>query len=120
MPLQRFHPRSNHKILTSLLVLALLLAQWSGLNHRIMHGVGQGSAGYYLAIGPAPNSVDGSDLAHHSCVAFDAATLAAAIYSAPFAAPTLPNLHVLALWIAFASWRAPFSCHFLSRAPPTA
>ncbi|EGF32556.1 hypothetical protein IMCC9480_2342 [Oxalobacteraceae bacterium IMCC9480] len=34
------------------------------------------------------------------------------------AIPVLPNLHALALWIAFASRSTPFTAHFLSRAPP--
>ena len=113
MPLQRFLPRGNHKVLASLLVLALLLAQWSGFNHRIIHAGVQG-------INAASDSENFRDAAHHSCVAFDAAALAATIHSALFAVPPLPNVHALVLWLAPASWRAPFSPHFLSRAPPAA
>lgn len=120
MPLAHSPFRWNHKALASLLVLALLLAQWSGFNHRIVHGAGQGSAGYASVSRAlsAAAATDSGDSLHHSCLAFDAAALAATIHSAAFAGPLLPNVHVLALWIAFASWNAPFTCHFLSRAPP--
>ncbi len=119
MPLNRSHLRWNHKALAIALVLALLLAQWSGFNHRVMHGGGQGSAEISAAAfaDSAPAGESGNS-AHHSCVAFDAAALGATIYCPPFVGPLLPNVHVLALWLAFASWSAPFSSHFLSRAPP--
>lgn len=118
MPLDHFYLRWNNKALAIVLVLALLLAQWSGFNHRVMHGGGEGSAGYSAVASSSPVSGESANSAHHSCVAFDAAALGITIYSPPFAGPLLPNVHVLALWLAFASWSAPFSCHFLSRAPP--
>ncbi|MFL9927382.1 hypothetical protein PQR62_24120 [Herbaspirillum lusitanum] len=55
---------------------------------------------------------------HHSCVAYDAATLAASVHIDFPLPPLMPGTHVLALWQAFASWDAPFVCHFFSRAPP--
>ncbi|HEV2612952.1 MAG TPA: hypothetical protein VGU61_22020, partial [Noviherbaspirillum sp.] len=60
----------------------------------------------------------GSDEDAHDCPLFDAATLGASVQSPPFALVPMPGTHVLALWAAFISWQAPFSCHFSSRAPP--
>ena len=119
MPLDRSHLRWNHKALATVLVLAMLLAQWSGFNHRVMHGGGQGNDEISAAAFAGSTAAgESGKSAHHSCVAFDAAALGATIYSPPFAGPLLPNVQVLALWLAFASWSAPFTCHFLSRAPP--
>jgi hypothetical protein len=103
------------------LVVALLFAQSLGLLHRIAHGG--------LVVPPTAQVAAGPNLlqlvasltdANHSCAAFDAATLADNIHTAAIAVVALPNVHVLALWVAFASWTAPFTQHFLSRAPPAA
>jgi hypothetical protein len=56
--------------------------------------------------------------AQHSCIAFDAMALADSILLDPYLAPLLTGARVLSLWLAFASWDAPFTLHFSSRAPP--
>lgn len=119
------HSFWKHDSLVGLLVLALLFAQWSGYNHRILHEPGLASSGvpaltYFVnsASGDYDGNGASNNALHHSCLAFDAAALAVTIYSTPFVAPKLPNVHVLALWVAFASWYQPFTGHFLSRAPP--
>lgn len=101
-----------------LLAMALLFAQWAGLAHSIVHA-GWESAPFASerADSSAAFGKGGKDL-HHSCPAFDAATIAATIHSIPFILPILPGPRILALWIAFDSWRAPHHHHFLSRAPP--
>jgi hypothetical protein len=102
---------------SALLTVALLFAQWTGLGHRIIHG---GLQGTQLSSLPAASlTMQWDDIkSHHSCVAFDAATLADGANSASFVAALLPNLGVIVLWVAFASWYAPLICHFSSRAPP--
>ncbi|MEB0136769.1 hypothetical protein QN362_15635 [Actimicrobium sp. CCC2.4] len=113
---------ANVKTIT-VLVMALLFAQWLGQMHRVAH---DGSATASAKISPEVASGTSSVfqlVAHlgdssHSCAAFDAATLSAGICTAAIAIPVLPNLHALALWIAFASRLPPFTAHFLSRAPP--
>jgi hypothetical protein len=113
-------PLSNRAVIAGLVAVALLFAQWAGLTHSIVHA-GWQQAQLQAAPSTATASLDGKsgkDL-HHSCPAFDAATIPAAIHSTPFIAPVLPSAHVLALWAAFASWDAPLICNFLSRAPPS-
>lgn len=93
-------------------MIAVLFAQWMGLDHRIKHAVWPDSV---ASIG----QIDSDDSnAYHSCIAFDAAALADSISLNPYLAPLLTGTQVLALWAAFASWDAPFSIYFSSRAPP--
>ena len=114
-----------------LLVCALLLAQWIGLQHSIVHaGWQQGAAGVghtHNASNRSNSSGDragtflnnfGGDNGAHSCASFDAACLGYAIDAALPPLPLLAPAHVLALWVAFASWVAPPILHFSSRAPP--
>lgn len=107
----------KHIAITLLLVMALLLAQWSGLAHRIEHAQLTGHL-------QQTSAVDGERTENtplqHSCVAFDAAAVADSIHIAPFVVPTLAGTQTLALWAAFSSWDAPLLRHFSSRAPPWA
>ncbi len=95
--------------------MALLLAQWSGLAHRIEHARLQ--AGITQQADSPGESSSGF---HHSCLAFDAAAMADGIHALPLAAPLLNAVRVPALLAAFRSWDAPPVCHFSSRAPPAA
>jgi hypothetical protein len=112
--------RRLHRALFALLVLAMLLAQSIGLVHRIIHADRQAAAGIVLSSVAADSSGALGDRHHHSCAAFDAATLADSLptparctqFTNSDAAPTLPP--------AFRSWDAPFIRFFSSRAPPLA
>lgn len=95
-----------------LLAIALLCAQMSGLRHAIAH------AGLPAAAMHDASHHEGGAGAEHSCQSVDAATLAAGIPVPCYLPALLPGSAVLALWLAFASWDAPFSLHFSSRAPP--
>ncbi|MCA1325685.1 hypothetical protein [Herbaspirillum sp. alder98] len=126
--------RARTQFFIALLVMSLLFAQALGLVHAIAHANWQGSSvhsqinealfdeGHPAAV--AHHADDGSDHAsahggrHHSCEAYDGATLAAMMHFDFPAMPLLPPMRVLALWQAFASWDAPVNCPFLSRAPP--
>lgn len=105
---------------TLLLVLALLFAQWLGLSHRVEHaGLAQPQpvqASHWSL--QADASYDKT--LEHSCALFDATSLAAALNSPGVSLAILPGARVLALWVAFASWDAPFLRLFSSRAPPLA
>lgn len=101
-----------------MLVAALLLVQWVGLRHRIVHAGENHGHHALVQMDVSTHQPHGDDDAEHSCVAFDAATLADSIGAVPFLAPLRSDRHTLALWLAFASWDAPFLCHFSSRAPP--
>lgn len=114
--LQIFNPTCRlprpRAALAALLLVALLFAQWAGLQHRIAH------AGW-LSFQPAATAqFDGGESAQHSCAAFDAATLADNIHTVALRTPLLTSAPVLGLWIAFASWDAPLTRYFSSRAPP--
>jgi hypothetical protein len=129
VPQLRLSPAQPHactKAIAALLAIALLFAQWSGLAHSIVHAGWQNAP--FASVGPDRLASLGPDrLAsvgkgkadlHHSCQAFEAATIAATIHTTPLLVPALPSAQVLALWRAFASWDAPHHCNFLSRAPP--
>lgn len=131
--------RSTHRsAFIAMLVMSLLFAQGMGFLHGIAHAgwpVGtvhslideslfdEGDEHPQLAstafgdeqpTQPAAHSGD----AHHSCAAYDAATLSAGVHFDFPLPPLLPPARMLALWQAFASWDAPFVCHFSPRAPP--
>jgi hypothetical protein len=97
------------------LALSLLFAQFTGQRHRIDHAKWQESAGIYQLV---QSQYDGYDHKDHSCITFDAATLADAIGAALVLVLLAAGLHMLAQWIAFISWDAPVTRYFLSRAPP--
>jgi len=112
----------RHPALSALLlVLALLFAQWLGLAHRIEH------AGLALPVQQTAANLSSlqTDASYdkslnHSCALLDAAALAAVLNSPCLNLAILPGAQVLAPWLAFASWDAPFLRHFSARAPPLA
>ncbi|MBI1892238.1 MAG: hypothetical protein HYS18_16455 [Burkholderiales bacterium] len=110
----RFANPSSQRLIAIALALALLCAQWTGLSHRIAHADGKTT---WSSMNIATDSDTSKDLSH-SCSLLDAATLGNGIHTAPFTLALPINVRVLALWTAFASWSAPFTCHFSSRAPP--
>lgn len=107
-------------VLALVLICAILFSQWLGLTHSIVHAAWENKQPTSLThiTSVIERVIEGGGKAHHSCAAFDDATLAATIYSVPLNLPPLPGKHLLALWQAFASWDAPFTCHFSPRAPP--
>ncbi|RJF97583.1 hypothetical protein [Noviherbaspirillum saxi] len=97
------------------LALALLFAQWTGLQHRIEHAsTAQASQQVSSKV------TDENKKLTHSCLAFDATTVGDIVHLPPFTAPLITSVRVLALWTAFTSWDAPLVRHFSSRAPPLA
>lgn len=110
--------RSTRYVVALLLTLAMVFAHWQGLAHRIAHATQYTSAALDTA-------VNGSAASHqktvpHSCIAFDAATVAPALGTPACNTAILPPVRVLAQWTAFDSWHAPFTPYFSSRAPPVA
>lgn len=138
MRLLSLNRKSARNLITAMLVVAMLCAQWAGLDHRIMHAEKMHSHGLQRYNSPAlvfgglhageqqdsalaDSHIDDhsrSDEDSHACFLFDAAALGASIHSTPFQSLPLPSIQVLALWTAFVSWQSPFTCHFSSRAPP--
>jgi hypothetical protein len=110
--------RSAPYVIALMLTLAMVFAHWQGLAHRIAHASQYPAAA--LDVG-----ANGSAAAHqkalpHSCLAYDAATVAPALHTPACTSAALPAVRVLALWAAFDSWDAPFTPYFSSRAPPLA
>lgn len=119
----------------AMLAMSLLFAQGMGFLHGIAHAGWPGGAVHSLideslfdegdehpqlasaASGDKQAAAHSGD-AHHSCAAYDAATLSAGVHVDFPLPPLLPPARMLALWQAFASWDAPFVCHFSPRAPP--
>ena len=106
--------RPSRAAFVALLIVALIFAHWQGLAHRIGHA----SQPYAGVDNVAPSQAPTHKKMSHSCLAFDAATVGAAICSQPFIVVIPSHAHVLALWIAFTSRHPPFTPHFSSRAPP--
>ena len=117
--------RAKRLAFITALVMSVLFSQWVGVVHRVLHGgvalpvsMSMSTGVQSLDLAPIQHLIAQWTEAAHSCAAFDAAALADVLHYAPCIIPTVPNTHQLALWIAFASWSAPFHIHFLSRAPP--
>jgi capsular polysaccharide biosynthesis protein len=108
--------RTARFIIVAILTLAMAFAHWQGLKHRIEH------ASQYPGGPESAAQQAGSNLkaVQHSCLAYDAATVAPALQSPVCMAGILPGGRVLALWAAFDSWDAPVTRYFSSRAPPLA
>ena len=108
---------AKHKTFAILLIAVFIAAQWVGLKHRIVHGQ---NASTIQTISASKSALIGNwdDKVPHSCAAFEAGTVGAALASPCFKVPIVPNLPIQAQWIAFASWQAPHTSHFSSRAPP--
>lgn len=101
-----------------MLTFAMVFAHWQGLSHRIAHA-SQYQAAFVYGVVKAPAGSHHKAI-QHSCLAYDAATVAPALNSPSRTAGILPGGHVLAQWAAFDSWDAPFTRNFSSRAPPLA
>ena len=100
-------------------LLALLGAQWAGLQHRVAHALiaeaGDSAGGDEAAA--TPDDGDGPDLAH-SCMLFDAAALGATLHST-FLLPVCLRAVMSRLRPAqTVSWQAHPFRHFSPRAPP--
>lgn len=110
--------RSARLVIVMMLTLAMVCAHWQGLAHRIAH------ASQHVAMagdqGKHASSPSDTKAVPHSCLAYDAATVSPALHTPACTTAVLPAVRVLAQWAAFASWNAPFTPYFSSRAPPVA
>jgi hypothetical protein len=108
------------------LVIAVLFAQWMGLQHRIAHADrvdnhhALQTVVQTLSDSTSDSSAEYAGDKSHSCTLFDGMALADGAPALPFIPLLQTSVQVLALWAAHASWDAPFLCHFSSRAPPKA
>ena len=100
-----------------LLAMAMVFAHWQGLSHRIAHMSQYPYAAASLLAAGTPAGSHQKAL-QHSCLAYDAATVAPALDTPGCSAGILPGGRVPALRSAFNSWDAASTPYFLSRAPP--
>jgi len=122
-------PTATRLCFAALLIIAVLFAQWMGLQHRIEHADGADNLHAAQTIS-ASSSATSSDIPvavteyagdkSHSCTLFDGMALADSAAVRPFIPLLQTSVQILALRAAHASWDAPFLCHFSSRAPPAA
>jgi hypothetical protein len=119
-------PTATRLCFAALLVIAVLFAQWMGLQHRIEHAdridnhhTAQ-TVVQTLSDSTSDSSTEYAGDKSHSCTLFDGMALADSAPALPFIPMLQTSVQVLALWAAHASWDAPFLCHFSSRAPPNA
>jgi hypothetical protein len=114
-----FRPiHSARVVIVVFLTVAMLLAHWMGLTHRIEHAR---QAPFAAATQPAHASHPSQQKGvQHACLAYDAATVAPALHTPGCAIIVLPAEHVSAHWVAADSWNAPASRYFSPRAPPAA
>lgn len=112
-PIQR-----RHSAVTLILVTALLLAQWSGLAHRVKHATRALTQQYATQLSEDEETHDKSP--RHSCIAFDAATVADLLVFVPPAVRAFAAVESWRALAAFISHEPPLLCHFSSRAPPPA
>jgi len=110
--------RSTRYVIVLMLALAMVFAHWQGLAHRIAHA----SRHFAATADAAKDGSAGADLkaAPHSCLAYDAATVSPALATPACTTAAIPAERILAQWLAFDSWNAPFTPYFSSRAPPLA
>ena len=109
-----------HRPLLALLLLALLWAQSIGLVHRIVHADRHAAASIVLSSAAADSSGVLGDQHHHSCAAFDAATLADSLPTPASCTQPTNNDATPTQSPLLRSWDASFIHFFLSRAPPLA
>ena len=111
--------RSTRFVMVFFLTMAMVFAHWQGLSHRIAHVSPSALAAASLA--PETTAAGAHQKAlQHSCLAYDAATVAPALDTPGCSAGSLPGGRVAAPGSAFVSWAAPSITYFLSRAPPLA
>jgi hypothetical protein len=110
--------RSTRFVMVCILTIAMVFAHWQGLSHRIAHASQYPNAANSLAASTPAGSHQKA--LQHSCLAYDAATVAPALHTPGCSGGILPGGRVLAQWAAFDSWDAPFTPYFSSRAPPLA
>lgn len=110
--------RSTRFVMVFLLTLAMVFAHWQGLSHRIAHRSPASLAAASLAQDTAAGAHQKA--LQHSCLAYDAATVAPALDTPGCGAGIVPGGRVPALLSAFDSWDAIRTPLFRSRAPPFA
>lgn len=117
MPNQRQLQQQVRLYTAVLLVCAVLFAQWVGLAHRIEHSaLGQDDTVLSILKSDGKGALDKS--VSHSCKAFDAAALGAALLNTTSAVALLTYAQVRETGATDSSWNAVFFSHFHSRAPP--
>ncbi len=105
-------------LISLLLVLSLLFAQWLGYVHAFAHSGGTGESTEFVQATQSPDGTFGHAKSAGACAAFDAAALGTGLHG--------PALQLLAALPADGpvalpprtGWHRLFTAHFSTRAPP--
>tara|TARA_R110001599_G_scaffold64023_4_gene179333 strand:+ start:11786 stop:12163 length:378 start_codon:yes stop_codon:yes gene_type:complete len=112
---------SRARCFAALLIAVFLFAQWAGWQHRVIHADWDTLSSTLVSTETTDWHADTHQYQgekSHSCLLFDAATLACSAPANLFSLPLQTGANILALWQAFSSWDAPPLRVFASRAPP--
>ena len=119
------HMHWQRALISALVVVCLLLAQWVGLSHAVAHAHGLGNAGLHLASAergadgnPAGNSLFDHPRASGACAALDAATLGAGPCADVAMLPVQRAAQAPVIAVLLQRWHSPFVANFSTRAPP--
>ncbi len=112
-------------LVSALLVLCLLVAQWVGLAHAVAHAHGLGNAGIDLVsaersadTSPASPGLFDHPRASGACAALDAATLGAGPCADISVLPVQRAVQAPMPAVLLQRWYQPFVASFSTRAPP--
>jgi hypothetical protein len=111
---QRFLKLPNRTLIALLLALAMLFAQFAGQLHRIEHANWNGAGTPQWS----QSEQESDALKSHSCLVFDAITLADLLSTGLVLAVALAGRHVLNQRLFRSVHLGAFTALFLSRAPP--
>jgi hypothetical protein len=121
MPTNHSRTHPQHFVVAILLAMALLFAQWAGLVHSVAHaGWESGLQQRAVTSELRPIADMGGTGHHHSCLEFNAATLAASIHSVTFIPLLPPLVYVPIVEALLVSWDGLPAYYFSPRAPPSA
>lgn len=114
--LKRKLPLSPVKLLAFLLACSLLVAQWTGLQHRVAHAHLQ--AGVAHGISDLAGNEEADKQLFHSCLLFDASAMSAGPPCSEYFSALLRYARLPITVLPLVSWQALFIRQFSSRAPP--
>jgi len=102
-------------LVSVVLMLSLLFAQWLGYGHAIAHADGLNEA---TRVESAKAGAADHQKTASTCAAFDAATLGAGLHSPPLALAAIPTPSFAPAACTPVGHAPAFFAHFSSRAPP--
>ena len=108
-------PHLSVTLMSVVLMLSLLFAQWLGYGHAIAHADGLNEA---TRVESAKAGTADHQKTASACAAFDAATLGAGLHSPPLALAAISTPSFAPAALTPVGHAPAFFAHFSSRAPP--